>query len=292
MDEARRFLRYVTPGLLYVGETAILLALILPTWTLPQLQALKRETGLALILAAVLASGGAGFLFSTIHHALHWMPWGKDGSFLFVPPIAHTGVVEWLRQKGMVCVYQIRAGQRARERFPETVTLLPEERLAPQSAWLVQQVLWFARLRDAESSIAAAEPRSVALHDLAHSLGTARIASVVAALTAFLNPLFLRAEWSGDFGDILRYVSALVLAALVLLVQHENYRRACRNAEAFVDGVLTEALVREGVTPDSPAAVYVEGRFGAVSAKAAADALPRGASAGTTGEVVSSPRRS
>ena len=76
MDEARRFLRYVTPGLTFAVQALLLLFIVNPPWTLDRIGELKEDTGAGLAFALFLASGGLGYLFSVVHHRLHWsLPW-------------------------------------------------------------------------------------------------------------------------------------------------------------------------------------------------------------------------
>lgn len=42
MNEARRFLRYVMPGLVFITETMLLLWIIIPDWTTDLLSNLKK----------------------------------------------------------------------------------------------------------------------------------------------------------------------------------------------------------------------------------------------------------
>jgi len=66
MDEARRFLRYLLPGLLYAVETLGLLAVVLPSVALDAVRALKAEGNLGFLVTTFIASGALGFLFSSL----------------------------------------------------------------------------------------------------------------------------------------------------------------------------------------------------------------------------------
>lgn len=72
MDEARRFLRYVTPGLVFLTETLMLLWVIDSDVIYKILKSLNKDSGVGLVIATLLASGGVGFMFSVFHHWLHW----------------------------------------------------------------------------------------------------------------------------------------------------------------------------------------------------------------------------
>jgi hypothetical protein len=57
MDEARRFLRYVTPGLTFAVQALLLLFIVNPPWTLDRIGELKKGAGAGLAFALFLASG-------------------------------------------------------------------------------------------------------------------------------------------------------------------------------------------------------------------------------------------
>jgi hypothetical protein len=74
MTDAQRFLRYVTPGITFSVATLLLLWILIPDWTSPELGAFfKKDTALAAILATFFASGGLGYLLSVVHYCLHWV---------------------------------------------------------------------------------------------------------------------------------------------------------------------------------------------------------------------------
>jgi hypothetical protein len=72
MDDARRFLRYVLPGLVFGIETLLWLFIVFPGWTQSQLLSVSAKDGIALAIGSVLASGAVGYVFATVHHWCHW----------------------------------------------------------------------------------------------------------------------------------------------------------------------------------------------------------------------------
>jgi hypothetical protein len=99
MDEARRFLRYVIPGLVFLTETLILLWVIKPDVAYKILEGFKKESGVGLVIATLLVSGGVGFIFSVLHHFLHWCDWR------WLVAVDHRAFVASLRQR---CFIQLR----------------------------------------------------------------------------------------------------------------------------------------------------------------------------------------
>ena len=59
MDEARRFLRYVTPGLIFAVQALLLLFIINPAWTTTQLLRQTKDARVGLAVALFLASGAS-----------------------------------------------------------------------------------------------------------------------------------------------------------------------------------------------------------------------------------------
>lgn len=227
MDEARRFLRYVTPGLLYLTQAGILLALLVPHWTLPRLSEMNSEKGIGIVLATLLASGGVGFVFSTMHHAWHWRRRGTR--------MDHSQMIKYFVKEKAVVVNQLSKDQGLKK--------LEGDMITKEHGWLVTTILWHERLGSEDKRIAGAEPRAIALTDLVHSLGTARVASVVASLTAFGSLLLMDLRLSLDFADALRFVAAVTLSVVVFIVQHQNYVRTARLARTVIDGVLHDVVM-------------------------------------------------
>jgi hypothetical protein len=67
MDEARRFLRYMTPGLTFAVQALLLLLIADWEWTLKRLGELKKDAGAGAAFGLFLTSGGLGYLFSVLH---------------------------------------------------------------------------------------------------------------------------------------------------------------------------------------------------------------------------------
>lgn len=230
MEDARRFLRYVTPGLLYVIETGLLLAILVPWWLFPRLASLKTDAGVGIVLATLLASGGVGFLFSTLHHAWHWLsPWTS---------MNHESMIKRLVANDVLSISSL-----PKSKGPREVT--SEDAIDRRLAWIATTILWHERLGRDPKAIGGADPRTSGLTDLVHSLGTTRVASLLAALTAFTAPCVLHGDPA--FEPVLggSWSVAGLIAGVIFFVQHTNYARTCGLAQAVIDSVLADALIAE-----------------------------------------------
>lgn len=227
MDEARRFARYVSPGLLYAAEATVLLLGFQPRWTLDGLQQLRSDSGLGLLLGTLLAVTGLGFAFSILHHALHWSRCSSA--------VNHRPTLAALEEAGVLEI--------------KSATGVPVQAasLNREQAWIIVTALWHQRV-ESSARIKAANQRATNLIDTVHSLGTARVSSLFALATALVlakfaaptGPQLVRlALWScAGIG-----FSALVWGA---------YRRSADFAEQVIDEVLADALTEEACREGRP----------------------------------------
>jgi hypothetical protein len=239
MDEARRFLRYVTPGLLFVSEAVILLLIVRPGVVTPQLAALKQDAGAAVVLTLLVASGGLGFLFGTIHHALHWLGLGA---------MDHRGVIQRLVQRGAL---QLRSQRSDR--------LIDPAKISREQAWIAVSSLWHPRTGD-DKRIKGADDKAKALTDLTHSLGTGFVASLAAVLVAYTLAAHAApaAGWTLSMVGRPRAAIAIAFAVAVSLSHWWNYRRTSRLAQQVIDQVLADVIVAEKGAATDPVVTHVE----------------------------------
>ena len=240
MDEARRFLRYITPGLVFITEILILLWIIAPNLAQTILKNLKQDSGLGLVAATLLGSGGVGFMFSVIHHWIHWR--GKNGV------TDHKQFITSLRERGIIQLRNRSSG-----------AILDEKRTLSQfQAWSILTGLWNERLSGEKSLVKAADPRATSLTDLAHSLGTARVGTVFAwIVTSFV--LFRNSAVSIEACAVARFISGNVLAAFFVYLCHSGYRTTGKAFQEFVEQVLDDELTKaKENNQDATTVTYVE----------------------------------
>src|ERR1700723_1726336 len=157
MDEARRFLRIVTPGLVFAVEVVILLWMLHPEQITKKIDEFHNDSGIAVVFAGLLASGGIGFILSAIHHNWH----GRTSPRLpKATTMDHSEVIKRLIDAEILKVRGVSKDEITRE-----------------NAWIIMNAVWHQRVEN-NCKIKGATARMTALVDLVHSLGTARIASI------------------------------------------------------------------------------------------------------------------
>lgn len=219
MDEARRFLRFVIPGIVFAAEVVLLLWII---WGDISFLSNLKNSGAATVIAAALASGGLGVVFSAIHHVfLH--PHPKIG----VIGVNHTESIARL----------IKAGILKLEGFES-------QSLSRDDAWIITTALWHQRLTT-NKKIKAADGRTRGLLDLAHSWGTAFVASLAASLAAFVLAGVYSQLATCSLEPIVRFVVAVVIALAAPQLFFSSYLRISQLAQSVVDEVLADALREE-----------------------------------------------
>ena len=241
MDEAKRFLRYITPGLVFLTETLFLLWIIEPDIAITILQSFSKESGVALVIATLLASGGVGFMFSVVHHYLHW----RDK----LVAVDHRKSIASLRNRKIIQLKSRTSGKNI------------DDAVEPNrfQAWTILCGLWHERLQKDDSIIKSADPRASSIADLVHSLGTAR----VAATTAWVVTLYILVQSCNsciELASIFRFVVGNLFALGFIVIYHLAYLKTGEGAQRIIEQVLEDALTYEKNNSEekSPIETYVE----------------------------------
>jgi len=221
MNEARRFLRYITPGILFGFLALFFVWLALPDWTMSVLKDwfLTGGNSIAIIITTLLLSGALGYLFATIHHWCHWhLPIDNN-------VINHVQQIESLRKRNLI---------------PSLDSTPPNPRL---EALIIISILWFERLEKG-TPVGNSEDRVAAFGDISHAAGTARVASVLALVTA-LSICIFRGSLDLSVCNIFRYVVMVVLGSLTICLFHDAYRRTGNIAQELYNQILEHSLLQE-----------------------------------------------
>ena len=206
------------PGVLFVAQTAFLLWIVYPNWTEDRLRLLAGAS-LGTALAGVVTSGVLGYVFATIHHFLHWYsPTDRR-------VIDHTIKISYLQERQLLEI----ADEKEQPNRLEAFDIMTAE--------------WFKRNQE-NKIIGNATNRAAAFSDLAHSVGTTRVASAVSLLTVLIAYPFI-GTWSPDLGSACRLVIIIVCGVALVLLFHNTYSRTGGMAQRFYDQALEAALIHE-----------------------------------------------
>jgi hypothetical protein len=239
MDEAKRFLRFVTPGLVFLTITLILLYIICPDVANDILKNFKNDSGVGIVIATLLGSGGVGFIFSVIHHIFHWN--------FFNGAYDHTKIIIALRKRKII---QLRSR--------DTGELIDENKnINSFQAWTIFNAMWQERLGTSESYFKSADTKASSLGDLVHSTGTARVAAVFAWIFTLII-LYRKCEINTESGAILCFIFGNILAIGFVILFHAGYRKVQEGARRTVIEVFDDALTKERLTKKEPIDTYVD----------------------------------
>jgi len=235
MDEARRFLRYVMPGLSFIVQMVLFLWLLIPTWTQDNVLHPIVNSGIGLATILLFGSGGIGFIFGVIHHHVH----AHFGS------VDQAGTVNRLRGRNIIRLIDTESGNEFNNGY----------RITRLNAWIIVTAIWHERIKT-NKKIKSANTRTDSLADMTHSTGTARVASVCAwLLTLGIAMNTFQISFKGV--DILHFVIMNMIAFMLMTVFHCAYKRTGASVERVVEGVLFDALVDERRISKDAVEIYV-----------------------------------
>lgn len=218
MDEARRFLRYLIPGTLFVAEVWVLVRIALPGWRV--FDNLQVNSGISLALAGLLATAAAGFVLSAVHHVVLNSLYGKHLNY--VRAVRHAASV------GSLAVVDVASGE----------LWGPMHELTRRQALAIVTAVWH-QLPELSPRLKSANLRAEELTNLAHSMGAAFVASLAAPAAVILAAHAGHHEASAE-GARLAFALFVVLA--VSWVIWRNRERTFEFCERFVESCFTDAL--------------------------------------------------
>jgi hypothetical protein len=190
MEETRKFLRYIIPGLVFVIETTIILWIILPNNTYNFFGELDAAKGAGFLIAALIASGGLGYIFDTIHHNVEWI-------FKSYGNVDYERLAQEIRR---LYAYKGSLEEYTKPSEKSWVTQKQRERLL--NIALVTS-FWCGSLK-ISPALRNINSRLERLYDIAHSAGSAAVASLASGFMA------IGVFWSID-GAVLLLESKVIL---------------------------------------------------------------------------------
>lgn len=206
MDEARKFLRYIMPGLVFGTLTLLWLFIVDPNFKDRFLSIIK-ESALGAALGSLLMSGGLGYIFATIHHCVHSK---CDRDIL-----DHYPLINGINIK------------------PDAGEVNREEAL------VISTALW-CQMRDKKYIEDATYKKLESFGNQVHALGTVRIASFFSFVTAlFIIFTILKLDIIIEAWP--RFIIMYVLGIFVIFMFDHAYRRVGTFAQGVYDRIFREA---------------------------------------------------
>lgn len=220
-DESRRFLRYVVPGLVYGIETLLLVFIAAPDPTIHAvMQYMNGKDNLGVAVTAFIASGGLGFIFASAHHYCNrHIPFDKKR-------LDHRPILLKLHESELIKLTE-----------EEHSLIGSDSPLGRKKAEVVSSAYWYEHLE----SHAKGKARLDVLGNNAHSLGAARIASLLAVISAVLicGHCFVL---DPSPCAILRFIVMLILGLGATTMFHMSWSYVAEIAQCIYDRILENEL--------------------------------------------------
>ena len=234
MDEARRFLRYVIPGIVFLVESFLLLWILFPDVAQLHLRQITSKAGVGFALGALLGSGGIGFVFGIAHHWLHWYSRFDQSPLLdrLRAGMDFRSFIKSVRSTNALVVLDL-----------ENKLTPPDAVCTRFEAWAIVTAIWYERLESCPK-IKGADTRASSLADLMHSMGTARVAAICSILLAVVVASRV-GVLSLNGAPAFHGIAMIVVWVILVLLHHAAYQRTSLAVTRFVQAVLHDSLVDE-----------------------------------------------
>lgn len=227
MEDTRRFLRFVIPGITFIIETIFYLLLSNTDWVVTQLSSLGRDyNGVAVLLTTLFLSGGIGFLFNIIHIALYgtgWIAWiyAPRDSREMIRVTNEAGFLRFQDEGGVI------------EALGDRSEI---DSFSRNGIWRIVTTLWHERIESSEI-IKGANQGNYIRHDIMHGSGTAFVGSIAAmhawVFVHYLSNLCLPYGWLG------------LIPYFVITIHFLVYLRSIPQAYGVVNKMLFRVLREE-----------------------------------------------
>jgi hypothetical protein len=209
MDEARRFLRYVTPGLTFIIFLCFFLYLSNQEIFIKTAKEISKEADIGLPVALLIASGGLGFFFSIVHHFLIWWIYA---------PIKCSALNKLTMDYRKALISAESQGQLILQ--SQQGDTIEAARLTIAGAWRVFTAIWQERV-DESPRFKGADSRTTSLCDLMHGSGAALVACVASVIIWMFIQIFVICSAPSFWSCVVALLLVLIhLLNYIFLVAH------------------------------------------------------------------------
>jgi hypothetical protein len=217
LDEAKRFFRFVLPGLAVTLEVGLFIALLHPSAVIPFLREhLGKDATIGTGVTIFVASGGLGFILSNIYHFISW------SVFRGVITVNHKRLIEHSVRANTLRLTELESGEKV-------------NRISRRAAWQVATAIWYSRL-GCSQRLKGASGRTDSLTSIVHSIGTLTVGTFIVSICVFSYAFFTL--------QIAMWDKWLLVGLIVFLPvsQAAAYKVAVHHAQRVIDQILYEEL--------------------------------------------------
>lgn len=228
MDDARKFFRYVIPGLTFIIETSVYFWLSDPGKF--HNDAVKifsgNDLGIGAFFTIFVASGALGFLLGIIYHFLYWLPGIRSYMVDHSPLIKKMMAVGWVKLK-----------------YCDSCDVEQKE-ITQAGAWRILTAFWHSR-KGSSKIIKGANDRIDSLGNTAHGLGTACVGAMIS------YPIWIFIEcYLGNFKPSLSFSWSIfswttIFYIIILIVHIANYIAIIKDFSSIINIVTTVQIQSE-----------------------------------------------
>ncbi|MFA4932785.1 MAG: hypothetical protein WC625_07770 [Caldisericia bacterium] len=229
MEEARRFFRYIIPGLLFFIEISLYLFFSANNQFIQFLREWGKDISFSVTL--FLTSGGMGFLLGVVYHTLYWTKGIRRLVVNHVPLIKDCVKRGWL--------------ELARRRDGSNINI---STLTQSGAWRIVIAFWHER-RECSKRIKAANARTDSLTDIMHGLGV----TLVGSLLSIPIWVCIHAKLVCTYPSWYYYLPPVLISSLHFV----NYRRVIKDFQSIVDIIISNEIKNEYDKNNAPVIMHL-----------------------------------
>lgn len=225
MEEARRFLRYILPGLVFI---IVVLATLFVADYEKSLWIIGKTDSIGNALGMFVISGGLGYIISNIYFYLYWIVKGHA--------VNHVDVIKSLNQK--ILINDINGNDFTQQ-------------LNKQNCWVIMNVFWHSRIKKSVE-LDGINAKNDQITDITHGIGTSVVATLLAMV--FCIFLFVTNRVGISCED---YIWIFILWFILIVPSFSQYLRVHNQSQALVNSSFANEVISEG--KDSPISItYAE----------------------------------
>jgi hypothetical protein len=223
MDEAKRFFRFILPGLSSLVEFNFFAWLLLPTqWGDSIARNRDQMKDLGTVVGLLIGSGGVGFILSNIYHAISW------GVCRGCCTLNHRRLIRRASAGRLLRLFSQDGGAE--------VSVCSISRV---DAWRIATAIWHARVKTS-TRLEGANARADTLTSIVHGLGTLLVGTVAASGIS----VWLGYDSAKTFSILAfrEHRAFLIGVGLLVITQSLAFFVAVKHADRVIDMILFEEL--------------------------------------------------